>query len=89
MAVRDTAEHLGTLTSEVRKVTSGSGFKKKITWYFGGLVIGYVKWERSRIKAEGVIIPAGYKYFEEFKDAEEWFEFDVMDVFFNLFEEND
>jgi hypothetical protein len=90
MSVRDTAVHLRTITSEVRKVTSGKGFKKKITWYFGGLVIGYIQWERSRIKAATYLeFPAGYKYFEEFKDAEEWFEFNVMDVFFVLFEEND
>jgi hypothetical protein len=89
MAVRDTAKHLRTITAEVREVTSGKGFNKKITWYLGGLVIGYVKWERSRIKAEGIILPAGYKYFNEWEDALEWFEFNVMDIFFTLFEEND
>lgn len=86
MAVRDTAEHLRTITAEVRKVTSGAGFEKKITWYLGGLVIGYVKWENSNIKAEGIIIPAGYKYFEEWEDALEWFEFNVIDVFFGIFD---
>ena len=78
-------ETLKTITADVVKVTSGKGFGKKIIWRFGGLVIGHIGWDKGNLQAKGFAVPVQENYFENWSDAELWFEENVLEIFFMLF----